>query len=95
MKSFESEEYWKFCWWPIWSESDSEIATYPECEFETREDNTHQWTKISSLETTIFYLRMMVKRGLDFYFEIHRAPSELLLPSAKIFAQNGRIGPAA
>ena len=30
-----------------------------------------------------------------FYFEIHRAPSELLLPSAKISAQNGRIGLAA
>ena len=30
-----------------------------------------------------------------FYFEIHRAPSELLLASAKISAQNGRIGLAA
>ena len=27
---------------------------------------------------------MLVKSGLDFfYFEIHQAPSELLLPSAK------------
>ena len=38
---------------------------------------------------------MMVKSGLDFFFEIHRAPSELLLPSEKISAQNGRIGLAA
>jgi hypothetical protein len=33
---------------------------------------------------------MMVKSGLDFfYFEIEQAPSELLLPSAKKYAQKG------
>ena len=48
------------------------------------------------LEIDLFDLKMMVKSGLDFfYFEIHRAPSEFLLPSAKISAQNGRIGLAA
>ena len=47
-------------------------------------------------EMDIFELKMMVKSGLEFfYFEIHQAPSELLLPSAKISAQNGRIGLAA
>ena len=36
---------------------------------------------------------MMVKSGLEFYLEIERAPSELLLPSAKKSAQNwpGRL----
>ena len=28
----------------------------------------YKWTKISSLEITIFYLKMMVKSGLDFLF---------------------------
>ena len=36
----------------------------------------------------IFGLKMMVKSG----FEIPRAPSELLLPSAEKSAQKGRIG---
>ena len=42
-----------------------------------------KWTKISSLEIDIFCLKIMAKSGLELYFEIHRAPSELLLPSAK------------
>jgi hypothetical protein len=43
-----------------------------------------------SLEIDIFEVKMMVKSGLDFfYFEIHRAPSELLLPSAIKYAQKG------
>ena len=33
-------------------------------------------TKILSHETIIFGLKMMVKSGLDFFFEILRAPSE-------------------
>ena len=37
----------------------------------------------------------MVKSGLELNFEIHRAPSELLLPSAKISSQNGQIDLAA
>ena len=41
------------------------------------------------LKLSFLSLKMMVKSGLD------RAPSELLLPSAKISAQNGRIGLAA
>ena len=35
------------------------------------------------LKLTFFCLKIMVKSGLELYFEIHRAPSELLLPSAK------------
>ena len=35
------------------------------------------------------------KKWSRIYFEIDRAPSELLLPSAKISAQIGRIGLAA
>ena len=35
------------------------------------------------LKLSFLSLKMMVKIGLEFYFEIHRAPSELLLPSAK------------
>ena len=46
-------------------------------------------TKILVLEMTIFYLKVMVKSG---YFEIPRAPSELLLPSAEESAQKGCIG---
>ena len=41
---------------------------------------------------TIFGLKVMVKSGLKIYFEIPRAPSELLLPSAEKSAQKGRIG---
>ena len=61
----------------------------------TSQNSFYKWTKILSLEITIFYLKMMVKSGLDFFFEMPPAPSELLLPSAKISAQNGRIGLAA
>ena len=28
----------------------------------------YKWTKISSLEIIIFYLKMMVKSGLEFFF---------------------------
>ena len=42
---------------------------------------------------TIFGLKMMVKSGLEkIIFEIPRAPSELLLPSAEKSAQKGWIG---
>ena len=43
---------------------------------------------------SIFGLKMMVKSGLEkiMYFEIPRAPSELLLPSAEKSAQKGQIG---
>ena len=56
---------------------------------------TYKWTKISSLEINIFWLKNDGEKWSRIYFEIDRAPSELLLPSAKIFAQNGRIGLAA
>ena len=42
---------------------------------------------------TIFGLNMMVKSGLEkIYFEIPRAPSELLQPSAEKSALQGQIG---
>ena len=53
-------------------------------------DSLYKWTKISSLKIDIFVLKMMMKSGLEFfYFKIHRALSELLLPSAKKSAQKG------
>ena len=55
----------------------------------------YKWTKISSHEITIFELKNDGKKWSGIYFEIRRAPSELLLPSAKISAQDGRIGLAA
>ena len=43
----------------------------------------------------IFGLNMMVEKwSRKNYFEIPRAPSELLLPSAEKSAQKGRIGVA-
>ena len=44
---------------------------------------------------TVFELKNDGKKGSRIHFEIDRAPSELLLPSAKISAQIGRIGLAA
>ena len=61
----------------------------------TSYNSFYKWTKISSLEIIIFELTNDVKKWSRIYFEIDRAPSELLLPSAKISAQNGRIGLAA
>ena len=55
----------------------------------------YKWTKISSLEIIIFELKNDGKKWSRIYFDIDQAPSELLLPSAKISAQNGRIGLAA
>ena len=51
---------------------------------------THRISGLKSqvLKPTFFYLKMMVKSGLDFfYFEILLVPSELLLPSTKKSAQ--------
>ena len=48
-----------------------------------------------SLEIIIFKLKNDGKKWSRIHFEIDRAPSELLLPRAKISAQNGRIGLAA
>ena len=61
----------------------------------TSYNSFYKWTKISSLEIIIFELKIDGKKWYRIYFEIDRAPSELLLPSAKISAQNGRIGLAA
>ena len=61
----------------------------------TSYNSFYKWTKISSLEIIIFQLKIDGKKWYRIYFEIDRAPSELLLPSAKISAQNGRIGLAA
>ena len=61
----------------------------------TSYNSFYKWTKISSLEIIIFELKNDGKKWSRIHFEIDRAPSELLLPSAKISAQNGRIGLAA
>ena len=55
----------------------------------TSYNSFYKWTKISSLEIIIFELKNDGKKWSRIYFEINRAPSELLLPSAKISAQNG------
>ena len=55
----------------------------------------YKWTKISSFEIIIFEVKNDGKKWSRIYFEIDQAPSELLLPSAKISAQDGRIGLAA
>ena len=41
------------------------------------------WTKISILVIDNSGLKRMEKSGLELFFEIHRAPSESLLPSAE------------
>ena len=61
----------------------------------TSYNSFYMWTKISSLEIIIFELKNDGKKWSRIYFEIDWAPSELLLPSAKISAQNGQIGQAA
>ena len=61
----------------------------------TSYNSFNKWTKISSLEIIIFELKDDGKKWSRSYFEIDQVPSELLLPSAKISAQNGRIGLAA
>ena len=58
----------------------------------TSYNSFYKWTKISSLEIIIFELKDDSKKWSRIYFEIGRAPSELLLPSAKISAQNDKIG---
>ena len=47
------------------------------------------------MKLPFFELKNDGKKWSRIYFEIDRAPSELLLPSAKISAQIGRIGLAA
>ena len=61
----------------------------------TSYNSFYMWTKISSLEIIILGLTNDGNKWSRVYFEIDRAPSELLLPSAKTSAQNGRIGLAA
>ena len=61
----------------------------------TNQNSFNKWTKISSLEIIFFDLTNDGKKWSRIYFEIDRAPLQLLLPSAKISAQNGRIGLAA
>ena len=61
----------------------------------TSYNSFYKWTQISSLVIIIFELKNDGKKWSRIYFEIDQAPSELLLPSAKISAQNGRIGLAA
>ena len=55
----------------------------------TSQDSFYKWTKISSLEINIFELKNDGEKWSRIYFEIDRAPSELLLPSAKKSAQKG------
>ena len=65
------------------------------CLCHTSYNSFYKWNKISSLEIIIFELKNDGKKWSRIHFEIDRAPSELLLPSAKTSAQNGRIGQAA
>ena len=58
----------------------------------TTNTSQNSFNKISSHEIIIFELKNDGKKWSRIYFEIDRAPSELLLPSAKISAQIGRIG---
>ena len=68
----------------------TQVGTHLDTCHTTQNGQNTKWTKILTLEKTIFGLKLMVKSGLDFfYFEILRAPSELLLPSAKQSAENG------
>ena len=53
----------------------------------TSYNSFYKWTKISSLEIIIFELKSDGKKWSRIYFEIDRAPSDLLLPSAKKSAQ--------
>ena len=43
------------------------------------------------LKLTFLALKMMVKSGLDFFFEIHRAPSEIPANLPGQFSPNGQI----
>ena len=36
----------------------------------TAQNGQNKWTKILTLEITIFGLKMMVKSGIEYYFEI-------------------------
>ena len=81
----------------MWTKFDTILTTFPlhvdnygHLLTHTTYKGKNKWTKILSHETSLFGLKMMVKSGLEFfYFEILRAPSELLLPSAK---KNAHIG---
>ena len=75
-------------WAEFWSHSCFKIN-------HASQNSFNKWTKISSHEITVFELKNDGKKWSRIYFEIDRAPSELLLPSAKISAQIGRIGLAA
>ena len=58
----------------------------------TTQNGQNKWTKIVTLETTIFGLKMMVKSGLDFFFfEILHAPSEIPANLAGQFSRSGQI----
>ena len=46
----------------------------------TSYNSFNKWTEILSLEMIIFELKNYVKKWSKIYFEIDRAPSELLLP---------------
>ena len=87
-----ANQIWIFWLWVL---DQTTICTNAGVCIHTSLNSFYKWTKISSLEITIFCLKIMVKSGLDFLFRNHRAPSELLLPSAKISAQIGWIGLAA
>ena len=59
----------------------------------TTQNGYNKWIKILTLErTTYFWLKMMVKSGLDFfYFEIHRPPSEIPANLPGQFSLSGQI----
>ena len=80
-----------------------ETQTFPDVNYSnlsnkrghTSYNSFYKLTKISSHEIIIFELKNDGKKLSRIYFEIDWAPLELLLPSAKMSAQNGRIGLAA
>ena len=57
----------------------------------TTQNSQNNQTKIPGLETNIFQLKMMVKSGLDFFFEILLAPSELSANLPGQFSLSGHI----
>ena len=52
----------------------------------TTQNSQNKWTKISSLETNIFELKMMVKSGLDFFIlKFYQPLQRYLLTCYKVF----------
>ena len=92
-KAWKSYKAFRALWVPLWQKESSSIVKVRWSFFEIWISGSNHTHFISGLKSRVLKLTFFfLLKNYFFYFEIHRAPLELLLPSAKKSVGFGIVG---